>query len=140
MAPETMAPETMAPETLVPEEIAQSNPKALGLTISMASVRYLRRCGNKCQRGSGLGVCRARRYAQRRVAQKRAAGLLLTSVGLARLQGGMAKGGQGSGEAPRACGGGAQRKACAGGGGANPRMHIIECLLRQALSNASEDA
>ena len=100
MAPETMAPETMAPETLVPEEIAQSNPKALGLTISMASVRYLRRCGNKCQRGSGLGVCRARRYAQRRVAQKRAAGLLLTSVGLARLQGGMAKG-RGEAEAGR---------------------------------------
>ena len=99
---ETMAPVTVAPETLVPEEIAQSNPKALGLTISMASVRYLRRGGNKCQRGSGLGVCRARRYAQRRVAQKRAAGLLLTSVGLARLQGGTAKGGQG--EAPKACG------------------------------------
>eukprot|EP00964_Phaeocystis_antarctica_P086706 scaffold54935_cov62-Phaeocystis_antarctica.AAC.1 len=64
--------------------------------------RYLRRGGDKCQRGSGLGVCRARRYAQRRVAQKRAAGLLLTSVGLARLQGGTAKGGQG--EAPKACG------------------------------------
>ena len=68
MAPETMAPKTMAPETLVPEEIAHSNPKALGLTICMASVRYLRRGGNKCQRGSGLGVCRARRIAQRRVA------------------------------------------------------------------------
>ena len=70
---------------------------------------------------------------------KRAAGLLLTSVGWARLQGGMAKGRQGSGEAPRACGGGAQRKACAGGGGANLRMHIAECLLRQALTKASED-
>ena len=43
MAPETMAPVTMAPETLVPEEIAPSNPKALGLTISMASVPAPRR-------------------------------------------------------------------------------------------------
>ena len=43
MAPETMALETMAPETLVPEEIAPSNPKVLGLTISMASVPAPRR-------------------------------------------------------------------------------------------------
>ena len=41
---------------------------------------------------------------------------------------------------PEASGSGGPRKACAGGGGANLRMHIIECLLRQALSNASEDA
>ena len=53
-------PETMAPETLVPEEIAPSNPEAWlddqhGLGIPAPG-------GGKCQRGSGLGVCRARRY------------------------------------------------------------------------------
>jgi hypothetical protein len=74
-------------------------------------------------------------------AQKRAAGLLLTSVGWARLQGGMVKGGQGTRGAQSLWWRRAEEGLCwRRGGGANLRMHIMECLLRQALSNASEDA
>ena len=56
---------TMVPE-MVPEKIAPSNLKALGLEISMAPAPAPRRRQVSAQRGSGLGVCRARRYAQRR--------------------------------------------------------------------------
>ena len=51
-----MAPETMAPETLVPEEIAQSNPKALGLTI-----RY----GTCAEAETSVSVGRGWEYAER---------------------------------------------------------------------------
>ena len=57
---------TMVPE-MVPKKIAPSNLKALGLEISMAPAPAPRRRQVSAQRGSGLGVCRARRYAQRRV-------------------------------------------------------------------------
>ena len=58
MAPETMAPVTMAPETLVPEEIAPSNPKALGLTISMA-------LGTCAEAETSVSVGRGWEYAER---------------------------------------------------------------------------
>ena len=58
MAPETMALVTMAPETLVPEEIAPSNPKALGLTISMA-------LGSCAEAETSVSVGRGWEYAER---------------------------------------------------------------------------
>lgn len=51
-------PETMAPETLVPEEIAPSNPKALGLTISMA-------LGTCAEAETSVSVGRGWEYAER---------------------------------------------------------------------------
>ena len=115
-------------------------PEGLGLGDQHGPGTWPRRRQVSAQRGAG-SMQSAPLRATPGIAQKRAAGLLLTSVGWARLQGGMVKGGQGMRGAQSLWRRRAEEGLCwRRGGGANLRMHIMECLLRQALSNASEDA
>ena len=66
-AVETVPTTTTVPETMAPETMAPQNTEAL--TPDNTCKPCLQDCaesGGKCQRGSGQGARRARRYAQRR--------------------------------------------------------------------------
>ena len=60
--PTTTVPETMAPETMAPENTEALTPD----NTCKPCLQDCAESGGKCQRGSGQGARRARRYAQRR--------------------------------------------------------------------------
>ena len=60
--PTTTVPETMAPETMAPENTEALTPE----NTCKPCLQDCAESGGKCQRGSGQGARRARRYAQRR--------------------------------------------------------------------------
>ena len=138
---ETVAPETMASVTAALNSIGPSRGRAWARRAGRSACPWhLASRQRQVSVRVGAGSRAAPPLRATPDSQERATGLLLNTVEYWLVGPAPQRTGQRRGQnAPKASGGDGQRKACAGGGGANPRMHITECLLRQALTKAAED-